>query len=159
MPLRDKSGRGIAKSDAWCAGSGAVAASPACRNSARGAFDATFTSRLGDLLDLAIADAGRADLHPATRAFHQSANRLQVDVPAPLRHIVGVADPVAELRPPPAYFANSCHKTEISLAFRKTQYTNAAGRPATSRDSPDSPTHGCFATTCSTLRQMNSTSL
>jgi len=93
---------------------------------------------LSDLLDFAIADAGGANLHAAAGAFHESANRLQVDVPTPLSDIVGVADPVAELRPPPANLANLCHKTEISLAFRKVQYTSLAAEPATS-----APAGGC----------------
>src|SRR5471030_2419888 len=86
---------------------------------------------LRDLLDFTVADARCADPHPAPGAFHQGSNRLQVHIPAPLRNVVGVADPVTELRSAPAYFANLCHKTEISVAFRNTQYTTRA--PITNR--------------------------
>lgn len=106
------------------------------RCSARPGFEAprnlTFlTEELRDLLNFTVADARCADPHPAPGAFHQGSNRLQVHIPAPLRNVVGVADPVTELRSAPAYFANLCHKTEISVAFRNTQYTNATPGPAT----------------------------
>src|ERR1039457_243020 len=45
---------------------------------------------------------------------HQRANALQVDVPAALGHVMGVADLIAELRPAAAYVAYLCHKTGIS---------------------------------------------
>ena len=38
-------------------------------------------------------------------------NRTQVDVPAPLAHIVGVTDGVTELRPFAANFTYSCHNS------------------------------------------------
>jgi hypothetical protein len=40
-------------------------------------------------------------------------NRAQIDVPAPLGYIVGVADGISELRPLAADITNSCHNSEI----------------------------------------------
>src|ERR1700677_1983687 len=65
---------------------------------------------LGSLLNFAIANAGRTDADPAASAINQSPNRLQIHVPAPLRHIMGVADSIAELRALSTNFANLCHK-------------------------------------------------
>jgi hypothetical protein len=81
---------------------------------------------LGDLLDFAGTDAGRADPDPPARAIDQGADALQVQVPAALRDIVGVADPVTELGPATAYFASLCHKTEFSRVVRNYQYTRDA---------------------------------
>src|ERR1022692_1008790 len=90
---------------------------------------------LSDLLNLARADAGCADPDPAPRPVHQCANRLQIQVPAALSYIMGVTDPVAELGPPATNFTNSCHKTKISLVFRRT----IVPIPATSRQVPCRP--------------------
>ena len=38
------------------------------------------------------AQAGSADAHPLGGALHASVNRSQVDVPAPLGHVMRVAD-------------------------------------------------------------------
>ena len=38
------------------------------------------------------AQAGSADAHSLSSPLHASVNRAQVDVPAPLGHIVGVTD-------------------------------------------------------------------
>src|ERR1017187_150286 len=75
---------------------------------------------LSDLLNLARTDAGCADPHTAAGPVHQRTNRLQIQVPAALSYIMRVTDPVAELGPPATNFANSCHKTEISLVCRRT---------------------------------------
>jgi hypothetical protein len=69
---------------------------------------------LGDFLDFTVPNARRADPQPFTGAFHQSADRLEIDVPPTLGDVMSVADAVAELRPATTYFANLCHKTEIS---------------------------------------------
>ena len=61
-------------------------------------------------LNLAATDAGRANTKPLGRTFDNGANRLQVQIPAALGDIVGVADLIAELRTPATHFANSCHK-------------------------------------------------
>ena len=75
---------------------------------------------LRDLLNFTRANAGRAHPEALARAIHQSANRLEVQVPAPIGDVVSVADPVSELGTATANFANSCHKTEISRMFRKS---------------------------------------
>ena len=67
------------------------------------------------LLNFAALDAVRADLHALGRAFYQSANALQVDVPASLGDIVSVADSIAELRTAATEFTGLRHETEISL--------------------------------------------
>ena len=69
---------------------------------------------LRDFLDFAVPNARRADSQPFASAFDQGADRLEVDVPATLGDVMSVADAVAELRPATTYFANLCHKTEIS---------------------------------------------
>jgi CheY-like chemotaxis protein len=86
---------------------------------------------LSYFLNLPVADAGCADPHAPGGAIYQGANRLQVQIPAAIGHIVGVADPVSELRSAAANFTNSCHKTEISRSFRKQYYSNAEDFPAT----------------------------
>ncbi len=61
------------------------------------------------LNDFAAAQAGGANADPLARALHLGVNRAQIDVPAPLGHVVGVADVISKLRPFAAYFANLCH--------------------------------------------------
>jgi hypothetical protein len=73
---------------------------------------------LRDFLDFTVANARRANTHALTGAVHQRAHRLQVEVPAPFRNVMSVADLVAECRLPTAYFANLCHGTEISYVNR-----------------------------------------
>ena len=70
--------------------------------------------RLRDLLNFAIADARRAHADTLASALYQRAHALQIDVPAALGDVMSVADAVTELRPATTYFANLCHKTEIS---------------------------------------------
>src|SRR5271156_6143859 len=50
----------------------------------------------GAFLDLARADASRADQHSPHVAVHFRAHFLQVGIPAPLGLVVGVADVVAD---------------------------------------------------------------
>jgi len=69
---------------------------------------------LRDFLDLTVPNARGADPHPFAGAFDQGADRLEIDIPAALGDVMSVADAVAELRPATTYFANLCHKTEIS---------------------------------------------
>jgi CheY-like chemotaxis protein len=59
------------------------------------------------------SDTGGANPQTPAGAVDDSAHRLQVEIPAALGDVMGVTDPMAELRPPPAYFANSCHCFEI----------------------------------------------
>src|SRR5579863_3306270 len=59
--------------------------------------------------DFAAADAGSADAKALSCTFHLGANRAQVDVPAPPRDVVGVADGISKLRAFPADITNLCH--------------------------------------------------
>ena len=65
--------------------------------------------RLSDFLNFAGADAGCTNANSAASPIHQGANRLQIDIPAPLGYVVGVADPIAELGAPSADLTNLCH--------------------------------------------------
>lgn len=67
-------------------------------------------------LDFTGPDAGRANAETAAGAVYNRAHTLQVQVPAALGNIVGVADAVAELRPAATHFANSCHKIVLIVA-------------------------------------------
>ena len=57
----------------------------------------------------AAAQAGGADADAFGGGAHFGVDRAQVDVPAPLGHVVGVADIVSELRPLAAEITNMCH--------------------------------------------------
>jgi hypothetical protein len=59
--------------------------------------------------DFAAAQAGSTDADALARALHFGVNRTQIDVPAPLGHVVGVADVISKLRPFAADLANLCH--------------------------------------------------
>ncbi|MCU1268881.1 MAG: hypothetical protein JWN74_175 [Acidobacteriaceae bacterium] len=61
------------------------------------------------LNDFAAAQAGGADADTLARALHFGVDRAQIDVPAPLGHVVGVADVISKLRPFAADLANLCH--------------------------------------------------
>src|SRR5260221_12142700 len=75
-------------------------------------------------LNFAAADAGRANLNALGRAFDDGVHALQVDVPAPLCHIVRVTHPVPKQRPSSANFTyfrhNRCSSSGSSSlsAFR-----------------------------------------
>jgi len=73
---------------------------------------------LRDFLDFTVANARRANAHALAGAIYQRAHRLQVEVPAPFRNVMSVADLIAECRLPATYFANLCHETEISYVNR-----------------------------------------
>ena len=62
---------------------------------------------LRDLLHFTGTNARGTNPHALPGAVHQRANRLQIDVPPALRHIVRVTDPAAELRPAATHFTNS----------------------------------------------------
>jgi hypothetical protein len=66
-------------------------------------------------LDFAVADAGSAHADTAGGAGDQRANALQIDIPAALGNVVGVADFIAELGPSTANFANSCHFKKLLI--------------------------------------------
>ena len=59
--------------------------------------------------DFAAPQAGGADADPLTGTLHFGVDRAQIHVPAPLGHVVGVADVISKLRPFAAYFTNLCH--------------------------------------------------
>ena len=70
---------------------------------------------LGGLLYFAVLDAGSASSDPLSVAVHDSPNRLQIDIPSALRHIVRMADAVAELRPAPAHVTYLRHDNDSPL--------------------------------------------
>jgi hypothetical protein len=65
--------------------------------------------RVLGLNDFAAAQAGRAHAHPFSLAVNLGMHWTQVDVPAPLGHVVGVADAVSRLRLLAADFTLLCH--------------------------------------------------
>jgi hypothetical protein len=65
--------------------------------------------RLRRFLNLATTVAGRANAKPLGGTFDNGSHRLQVQIPAALGDIVGVADLIAELGTTATHFANSCH--------------------------------------------------
>jgi hypothetical protein len=75
---------------------------------------ATAPFELCGLLNLAGTDAGRAGADAAASAIDQRVYSLQIDVPAALCDVVGVADAATELRAFATNFAYSSHKTKIS---------------------------------------------
>lgn len=73
---------------------------------------------LGDFLHFIGADAGSAHTYATAGAVNQGANTLQIQIPAPLRDVVGMADTVTENGAAATQFANSCHKTQNSLCSK-----------------------------------------
>ena len=70
------------------------------------------SNRCGGFLrlnDFAAAQAGRAHADTFTLAVDFGVHRAQVDVPAPLGHVVGVADAVSRLRLLAANITLLCH--------------------------------------------------
>jgi hypothetical protein len=65
--------------------------------------------RFSGLDDFAATQAGSTDAHALGSALHFGANRAQVDIPTPPRHVVGVADGISKLRPAAADITNLCH--------------------------------------------------
>ena len=65
------------------------------------------------LNDFAAAQAGRACPNMLGRRSDFRVNRTQIDIPAPLAHVVGVADGISELRPLAANITNSCHNSRF----------------------------------------------
>ena len=61
------------------------------------------------LNDFAAAQAGRADADAFGRGSYLGVDWAQIDVPAPLGDVVGVADVISKLRPLAADFAYLCH--------------------------------------------------
>src|SRR5271155_2175034 len=63
----------------------------------------------GGLLDAAGADASGADAHALVHAIDHSFHSSKIGIPAPPRHIIRVADVVAETRLLAANIAFHCH--------------------------------------------------
>jgi len=63
--------------------------------------------------DFAATQTRGADAYVLGCGSHLGVNRAQIDVPAPLAHIVGVTDGVSKLRPLAADIANSCHNSRF----------------------------------------------
>jgi hypothetical protein len=64
---------------------------------------------LCSLLNFAGTKTGSTNAKAAASAINERANRLQIYIPAALGDIVGVADPIAELRALSTNIANLCH--------------------------------------------------
>jgi len=62
-------------------------------------------------LDFAVANARSANANSLPCPFDQGVDALEIQIPAPLRHIMGVADLMSELRTPATDFTNFCHDT------------------------------------------------
>jgi hypothetical protein len=60
-------------------------------------------------LNFAVPDAGGADAQALARPLHNRVDRLQVQIPTTLCHIVGMTDPMPELRPTATHFTSFCH--------------------------------------------------
>lgn len=69
--------------------------------------------------DFAGADAAGAGADLFVGAFHFRLYRAQVDVPAPLGNVVGVADVVAELRPFAADVTYASHNKNLPIVANK----------------------------------------
>lgn len=98
---------------------------------------------LRDLLHFAGADAGGARANAPAGAIHQCVDCLQIQIPAALRDIVGVADAVAELRTAATNFTHlrHCSTTLLVLFLLSTVYHIPSGggiigvkRPSTAMD-------------------------
>ena len=67
----------------------------------------------------AAAQAGRTNANPLGRALDPGMNGSQIDVPAPSRHVVRVADRISILRLLAADFTDLCHeRLQISLELK-----------------------------------------
>ena len=60
--------------------------------------------------DFAAAQAGRADADALIPALNLGVDRAQIDVPAPLSHVVGVADSIPEVGSFSAKIALTSHR-------------------------------------------------
>jgi hypothetical protein len=90
-----------------------------------------FGNGLRDFLDFTCSNARRADAQPPAGAVHQRADRLQVEIPTPLGHVVGMTDAVAELGAAATDFTYFRHKTEFSRCYRNDDYIKARRLAAT----------------------------
>jgi hypothetical protein len=74
---------------------------------------------LRGFLNFPGAQAGRTYAHSPRGPFHQRANVLQIQVPAAIGQVVGMADPMPELRTSAAHVANSCHSQQSPCKCKK----------------------------------------
>src|ERR1035441_9053927 len=86
---------------------------------------------LRGFLNFTGANAGRAYAQTLGGAVDRCVDRLQIQIPAALADVMGVADAVAKLRAAPAYIANSCHITRISSELRNLYSISRVGPSAT----------------------------
>jgi len=68
------------------------------------------TTGLRGLLDFVVANAGGAHANPLGGARNYGPHLLQIDIPAPVGNIVGVADLMPEHRPAAAHITYFCHE-------------------------------------------------
>src|ERR1051326_5404994 len=68
---------------------------------------------LRGFLNLATLDARGAHAKTLGGAVHDCADELQVEIPAPVGHVVSVTDPMPELRAAPADFTHFGHKNPV----------------------------------------------
>jgi hypothetical protein len=68
-------------------------------------------------LNFAALNAGRANFNPLARALDDRVDFLQIDIPTPIAHIVGVADLVAELGTTTANFTHLRHLNDAPVFF------------------------------------------
>ena len=86
----------------------------------------TWNKKSGGFLNPAVADAGGARTKTLGSSVHDGTHELKVHVPAPLRHVMGVTDAVAELRTLPTDFTNSCHCRGTPSKMVQNQFSNRA---------------------------------
>ena len=82
-------------------------------------------------MNFAVTDAGGAHAHPLAGTLDQCVDRLQVQIPATLRNVVGMADAVPELRSATADFTNSCHKNTRRTHSRRARLSSTVPLPHT----------------------------
>jgi len=78
-----------------------------------------------------VADAGGADAHPLPGTLDEGVDSLQVQIPATLRYVVGMADPMPELRSATTDFTNSCHKNTLRTHSRRARLSSTVPLPRT----------------------------
>lgn len=81
----------------------------------------------------AVADAGGANTHPLPSTLDECVDALQVQIPATLRHVVGMADAMPELWSATTDFTNSCHKNTLRTHSRRARLSSTVPLPDTGR--------------------------
>lgn len=84
---------------------------------------------LRGFLYFARANAGGAYAQPLSGAVNHRPYRLQIQIPAPLAHIMSVTDTVAELGSAAAHFTNPCHLQESPESCETSILTAGDPRP------------------------------